>query len=400
MTARLPTGAIAALGVTQIIGYGTLYYSFSILAPDMAASLAWSQEWIFGALSIALLVGGLTAPWLGVLIDRIGAGRVMTIGSAVAAAALVACAYAPGKGAFTVTLVAIEVAANLVQYGAAFALLVQLRPAVAQQSITYLTLIAGFASTIFWPITTALHAQLSWQNVYLVFAGLNLLVCLPLHAWLSYGLTVSRREAATNPATPVAGSLAPSHRRMGFILMTTAFAVQYLASASVLVHMVPLLAGLGLGTTAALVGTLFGPSQVASRLINMLFGIRLDALHLAMISAALIPAGTLVLELTAPSVSGAMLFAVIFGMGNGLLSIVTGTLPLALFGSEGYGKLQGKMMAARLIVSASAPFVMALAMEWLGISLSLAAIVALGLLALALFIVLGRFRRNGSHRKE
>ena len=395
MTARLPIGAIAALGVTQIIGYGTLYYSFSILAPDMAASLAWSQEWIFGALSIALLVGGLTAPWLGVLIDRIGAGRVMTIGSAVAAAALVACALAPGKGAYTVALVAIEVAANLVQYGTAFALLVQLRPAVAQQSITYLTLIAGFASTIFWPITSALHAQLSWQNVYLMFAGLNLMVCLPLHAWLSYGLTVSRREAATNPTAPVLGSLAPSHRRMGFALMTTAFAVQYLASASVLVHMVPLLAGLGLGTTAALVGTLFGPSQVASRLINMLFGKRLDALHLAMISAAFIPAGTLILELTAPAIPGAMVFAVVFGMGNGLLSIVTGTLPLALFGSEGYGKLQGKMIAARLIVSASAPFLMALAMEWLGIALSLGAIVGLGLLALALFIVLGRFRRNG-----
>jgi hypothetical protein len=129
---------------------------------------------------------------------------------------------------------------------------------------------------------------------------------------------------------------------------------------------------------------LFGPSQVVSRLINMLFGKRLDALHLAMISAALIPAGTLVLELTAPAVSGAMVFAVIFGVGNGLLSLVTGTLPLALFGSEGYGKLQGKTMAARLIVSASAPFVMALAMEWLGISLSL-----------AWFVVLGRFRRNG-----
>lgn len=395
MTARLPIGAIAALGVTQIIGYGTLYYSFSILAPDMAASLAWSQEWIFGALSIALLVGGLSAPWLGVLIDRLGAGRVMTIGSAVAAAALAACAFAPGKGSYVAALIAIEVAANLVQYGAAFALLVQLRPAVAQQSITYLTLIAGFASTIFWPITSALHAQLSWQNVYLVFAGLNLMVCLPLHAWLSYGLTVSRREAATNPTAPVPGSLAPSHRRMGFALMTTAFAVQYLASASVLVHMVPLLAGLGLGTTAALVSTLFGPSQVASRLINMLFGTRLDAIHLAMISAAFIPAGTLILELTAPAIPGAMVFAVVFGMGNGLLSIVTGTLPLALFGSDGYGKLQGKMMAARLIVSASAPFLMALAMEWLGIALSLSAIVALGLLALSLFIVLGRFRRNG-----
>jgi MFS family permease len=393
MKERLPVAAILALGVTQNIGYGTLYYSFSILAPDMAASFAWSQEWIFGTLSIALLIGGLTAPWLGVLIDRIGAGRVMTMGSAVAAIALVACACAPGKSTYAAALIAIEVAANLVQYGAAFALLVQLRPAVAQRSIPYLTLIAGFASTIFWPITTTLHAQLSWQTVYLVFAGLNLLVCLPIHGWLSLRLTRSRKQAAAHPITAVPGSLPAARRPIGFALMTIAFAVQYLASASVLVHMVPLLAGLGLGSTAALVGTLFGPSQVASRLINMLFGKRLNARHLAMISAMLIPAGALLLVLTAPSIPGAMIFAVVFGMGNGLLSIVAGTLPLALFGSEGYGGLQGKMMAARLIVSASAPFVMALAMEWLGISFSLIGIIALGLLALALFVALGQFSK-------
>ena len=393
MTERLPVAAILALGVTQNIGYGTLYYSFSILAPDMAASFSWSPEWIFGTLSIALMIGGLTAPWLGVLIDRIGAGRVMTMGSAVAALALVACACAPGKSTYAAALIAVEVAANLVQYGAAFALLVQLRPAVAQRSITYLTLIAGFASTILWPITAALHAHLSWQDVYLVFAALNLLVCLPIHAWLSLGLMRSRRQAAANPTTAVPGSLPAARRPIGFALMTTAFAIQYLASASVLVHMVPLLAGLGLGSAAAMVGALFGPSQVASRLINMLFGRRLDALHLAIISATLIPTGALLLLVTAPSIPGAMIFAIVFGMGNGLLSIVTGTLPLTLFGSQGYGKLQGKMMAARLIVSASAPLVMALGMEWLGIWISLVGIVGLGLMALALFVALGRFSK-------
>jgi hypothetical protein len=126
------------------------------------------------------------------------------------------------------------------------------------------------------------------------------------------------------------------------------------------------------------VGTLFGPSQVSSRLINMIFGKNLPPLHLAVIAAMLIPGGMLVLLFSAPSVPGAMIFAVIFGMGNGLLSIVTGTLPLNLFGSEGYGKLQGKMMAARLILSALAPFVLAFAMENLGIMPSLGITAALG----------------------
>ncbi|WJR68545.1 arsenite efflux MFS transporter ArsK [Neorhizobium sp. CSC1952] len=388
MSERVPVAAIAALGVTQIIGYGTLYYSFSILAPDMARHFAWSNEWIFGALSAALLIGGLTAPWLGALFDRIGAGRVMTIGSAAAAAALVACAMAPGKTSFVIALIAVEVAANLVQYGAAFALLVQLRPQVAQRSITYLTLIAGFASTIFWPITAALHAQLSWQDVYLVFAALNLLVCLPLHAWLSRGARKSRQTPSAAPGR-VEGMLSPDLRVIGFALMVTGFSLQSLVSSAVLVHMVPLLSGLGLGATAAVVGTLFGPSQVLSRLINMVLGRNLPPLYLAMIGAALIPGGVVILLLAAPSIPGAMAFAVVFGMGNGLLSIVTGTLPLTLFGSDGYGKLQGRMMSARLIASAVAPFVLALSMTWIGIMWSLAITAGLGAVAVLIFCIIG-----------
>jgi len=393
LSERVPVAAIMALGVTQIIGYGTLYYSFSILAPDMAAYFAWSNEWIFGALSAALLIGGLTAPWLGALFDRIGAGRVMTIGSAAAAIALVACAIAPGKASFVIALIAVEVAANLVQYGAAFALLVQLRPGVAQRSITYLTLIAGFASTIFWPITAALHAHLSWQNVYLVFAGLNLFACLPIHAWLSYGAT-ARKAVTLNTLPRIEGVLPPSCRHLGFMLMVVGFSLMSLTASAVLVHMVPLLSGLGLGASAALVGTAFGPSQVLSRLINMVFGRNLSAETLAVIAAALLPAGVLILILAAPSVPGAMLFAVIFGMGSGLQSIVTGTLPLALFGSDGYGKLQGKMMAARLIVSAIAPFLLALSMEWIGIAWSLAITAGLGAIAVLAFFAISRFPRD------
>jgi MFS family permease len=380
MSERVPIAAIVALGVTQNIGYGTLYYSFSILAPDMATHFAWSTEWIFGALSIALLIGGLTAPWLGRLFDRISAGRVMTIGSAVAAASLVACAYAPGKASYVAALIVIEVSANLVQYGAAFALLVQLRPQVASRSITYLTLIAGFASTMFWPITTTLHAQMSWQNVYLVFAALNLLICLPVHAWLSHAAIQRKANAKTAPSN-VPGVLAPERRRLGFLLMVIGCSLMSLVGAALLVHLVPLLSGLGLGATAALVSTLFGPSQVTSRLINMAFGKRVAALHLAVIAAVLIPAGVLILLLTAPSTMGAMAFAVVFGMGNGLLSIVTGTLPLHLFGSAGYGQLQGKMMAARLILSALAPFALALSIARLGIATSLVICRVLGISA-------------------
>lgn len=392
---RFPLGAILGLGITQIIGYGSLYYSFSILAPDMARDFDWSVEWVFAVLSAALLVGGLVAPWLGRWIDRFGAGKVMTFGTLAAAMALIACALAPDRTTFTATLIAVEVSANLVQYGAAFALLVQIGPAVAQRSITYLTLIAGFASTIFWPITSVLHAHLAWQSVYLVFAGLNLLVCLPIHAWLAHTATQRTKNGGAQKATnAVAGSLSPDARKTGFILMVTAFALQSLVGSAVLVHMVPLLSGLGLGASAALVGTLFGPAQVASRLINMVLGKDLPPLMLATIAATLMAVSGLVLAVTSPATMGAMIFAALFGFGNGLFSIVSGTLPLSLFGSEGYGRLQGKVMSARLIVSASAPFVFALAMSNLGTLASIVIISGIGVAAVAAFVLIGRVQRR------
>jgi MFS family permease len=400
MSERPPFGTILALGVTQIIGYGTLYYSFSILAPDMARDLNWSTEWIFATLSVALLLGGLSAPWLGRAIDQFGAGRVMTVGSAIAAVALMACAYAPGKTGFVSALIVIEIAANLVQYGAAFALLVQASPRTAQRSITYLTLIAGFASTLFWPITTALHAHMSWQNVYLVFAALNLLICLPLHAWLSHGLAKGKAQKPSSTAQIVEGCLGPKVRSFGFGLMVIGFSLQSLVSAAILVHMVPLLAGLGLGASAAIVGTLFGPSQVLSRFTNMVFGGKLPPLALATIAAVLIPGGVLILILTAPSVVGAMAFAVVFGLGSGLFSIVTGTLPLMLFGSDGYGRLQGKVMAARLIVSAIAPFALAFAMAHIGTLWSLAITFMLGAFAVIAFVGIARLQRRDKSRNH
>ncbi|MBM7047248.1 MULTISPECIES: arsenite efflux MFS transporter ArsK [Rhizobium] len=390
---RPPIAAILALGLTQIIGYGTLYYSFSILAPAMARDLNWSSEWIFGALSAALLVGGLAAPTMGKWIDRFGAGRIMTAGSAIAAAALAACAFAPGKITFVAALIAIETASNLVQYGAAFALLVQIRPRVAQRSITYLTLIAGFASTIFWPITTALHAHLSWQNVYLIFAAINLLVCLPIHAWLSRSVSEIRKREKNEATKHVEPSLPPSIQTPAFILMVMGFALESFVNAALLMHMVPVLSGLGLGAMAVMVGTLFGPSQVLSRFINMVFGGGLSQLRLALISAVLLPAALVVLIVTAPSVPGALAFAVVFGLGSGLSSIVQGTLPLALFGSEGYGKRQGQVLSIRLVISSTAPFILAFMMENIGVSWSLSVAALLGTVAVAAFFGIMRLMR-------
>jgi MFS family permease len=387
---------VAALGLTQIIGYGTLYYSFSILAPAMAANVGLSREVVFTVFSAALLAGGFAAPFMGGWMDRFGAARMMVLGSVCCAALLSLCAVSPTGWLFGLTVILIQVATGLVTYQAAFAALVQHGPQTATRNITYLTLIAGFASSIFWPITTALNAHFGWREIYLIFAALNLALCLPVH------LVLARRRAGAMEtvsgsmgAVPVEGALAPSLRRRAMVVVSLAFALSGFALSSLLVHMVPMLGAMGLGAAAVTVSALFGPAQVASRLVNMIFGARLSPTGLATVSTALIALGGIVLAVTQGHVAGAVVFALCAGMGSGIGSIAQGSVPLHLFGSQGYGAIAGRMTAARLVASAAAPAVFALAMERLGIPVSLLLNAAIGALGMIGFALVGRWVRPG-----
>lgn len=209
-TTKVPAGIVSALGVTQIIGYGTLYYSFSILAPGMAKDLGISLEQVFAVFSVSLFIGGLSAPFIGRHMDKIGAATVMTLGSALAAFTLALCAWSPSVSLFALAIVLLEVSSGMVQYQAAFATLVESEPRTASRSITYLTLIGGFASTIFWPIAATLTGYLSWREIYLVFAAVNLLVCMPLHFWIMQSRTVGSEMEGAKTREAVIGALEPS----------------------------------------------------------------------------------------------------------------------------------------------------------------------------------------------
>lgn len=385
MASTIPARYVWALGLTQIIGYGTLYYSFGVLAPDMARDLGWSETWVYAVLSGSLLVGGLVAPLSGRWADRFGAARVMAWGSLGAAAALMLCALAPERLSFIAGLVALEVASAFVLYATAFAVLAQAGAGGAQRSITHLTLIAGFASTLFWPLTAALNEQLSWRDIYLLFAAVNLVVAAPVHFWLARAIRRRRDSGTVEVAAPLAALVGPAGQGRIVGLMLLGFALLGFVSSVVTVHMVPMLAALGVGGAGVMVTTLFGPAQVLSRLINMQFGKGLSQPALAAIAAVLLPLGLVVLVLSAPWFPGAALFAVLFGLGSGLSSIVSGTLPLVLFGSAGYGQRLGWISSARLVVSALAPFAFALVAGWAGTATALWLVVLVGIAAVVAF---------------
>ncbi|KRA98072.1 hypothetical protein ASD83_13525 [Devosia sp. Root685] len=385
--------AIWALGVTQIIGYGTLYYSFSILAPSIAAEFEIGVEWVYGFMSLALLAGGVIAPYSGALADKHGAARVLSFGSIGATLALAICGLATDAWLFLGGVILIELASAFVLYASAFALLAQATGAKAQRSITYLTLIAGFASTIFWPLTTWLLQSIDWHQIYFLFAGMNLIICLPLHLWL----TRFARTAAARPVAAVAiEPVAVADASVIFLLVVVGFSLAGFVSAAILFHLVPMLAVLGLGASGVFVATLFGPAQVASRLINLFLGKDLPAPILAVVSATMMPLAIMVLALSAPSIPGAMAFAVVFGLGSGLFSIVSGTLPLALFGKAGYGKRLGWISMGRLCLSAIAPFALSLALGAIGPKPSLWLLAAAGVVCVGVFGEIWRRTKSGT----
>lgn len=391
MPPRIPASAIWALGATQVIGYGTLYYSFSVLAPSIGTSFGWSPEWVFGALTMALLAGGFVSPLSGYAVDKWGAVPTMTLGSVAAGFSLVLLAMAPNGYLFAAALVVMEVTSTLVLYATAFAALVQLGGRGAQRSITHLTLIAGFASTIFWPLTATLLTWMDWRMVYLVFAALNVAICAPLHFWLGRisppapEVEPAARAGSNNSPAEFSGSLPPGRRNLGFALILAAFALQGVLMSAITLQILPLLTALELGSGMVLITSVFGPAQVLSRLTNMVFGKDFPATSLAIVAAILLPIGTAMLALTAPSVAGGVLFALLFGLGSGLTSIVSGSLPLQLFGRERYGARLGWLSSARQVASAIAPFAMAVVMGLIGVPLSLWLVAAIGVIPILVF---------------
>lgn len=402
LSARRSLAAVTGLGVTQITSYGTLFYSFSILAPAMGQEFAQSREWLFAAFSGTLLIGGLVSPWSGRWADRFGAGRIMTLGSLAAALSLLLCAFSPSWWFFAPALVTTGLATPFILYNTAFAVLVQIDPQAAPRRITYLTLIAGFSSTLFWPLTTHLLTLFTWREIFMFFAAMQVLLCFPIHFWLSQ---MTRRSPMIKPEIPhdavaadTGGSLTQSSRKTALVLLAVGFSLASFAISSMLVHLVPVLAALGLGTSAVLVGTIFGPSQFASRLINMVIGHRLSAMTVAIVSTALIPFAYMMLLLPqpVPLIAGAILFATLFGMGSGLNSIVQGTLPLALFGHHGYGEILGKITSSRLIVSSVTPFIFAFLLEQFGPRTALSVVAFVGGLGVIAFIMVARLVKRST----
>jgi hypothetical protein len=348
---RVRLGAV--LGVNQTLSWGMTFYLPAIIGEPVAADLRQPGYTVLGAFSWALLVAGLCAPLVGTWIDRRG-GRGALLGSIlVMAAGQAVLAVAPGQLVWFAGWTVIGVGMAMGLYDAAFATVGGLLGKEAGQTITGITLVAGFASTVFWTLGAALIAPLGWRGLLWTYVGLMLLVNLPM-VWLLVPPAPPRLRQDTQAVT--ASRSAEDTRAV--LLLAAFFALRWFITSAVAVHVLALFTGIGLSDAEAVaVAALIGPGQVAGRILEWSVGPRLNLLVRARLAALLFPLG--VLLLLHGGFAAATGFALLYGMSNGIMTINRGTLPLALFGPEGYARLLGWLAVPVLVAQATAPSVTA-----------------------------------------
>jgi predicted MFS family arabinose efflux permease len=357
ITAPKTRRVVVALGIGQTLGYASSFYLPAILAVPMARDLGLLPWAIFAGLSMALLIAGALAPMAGRMVDTHGGRPLLLTSSVLFAIGLVLLSLATGVWGMAVGWVIIGIAMAFGLYDVAFSTLAGLFGRGARGPITGITLIAGFASTIGWPLTAWVADGWSWREACLTWAVLHIVLGLSVYA------SLPQSRASALPQTPdAAGGESP---RNAIMLLAFFFAAQGVVHSGIGTHLPGLLMEAGATPAAAIVAAaLLGPAQVAARVAEFGLMRRLHPLFSARIAAMSHPAAAVALLLGGPAL--APLFAALHGGGSGLLSISRGALPLALFGPNGYGRRQGLIALPSNIATATAPLIVGLSLDFAG----------------------------------
>lgn len=374
------TRVVLALGTTQTLSWASSYYLPAILAAPMAREFGLSSSWVFGAFSLALILSALLGPAVGRAIDRRGGRGVLTLSNIVLATGLVLLALAPGPLILGLGWVVLGIGMAMGLYDAAFATLAGLYGRAARGPITGITLLAGFASTVGWPLSAVMEDAFGWRGACLAWAALHLVVSLPLNRFLVPKAPPPEKQA------PKAEAEAPPPR-FAMPLLAFTFAATWFVTGAMAAHLPAMLQQAGAAPAMAIfAASLVGPAQVAARIAE--FGLlrRFHPLVSARLAALGHPLGVGALALFgAPA---AVAFTLLHGAGNGVMTIAKGTLPLAIFGPAGYGARQGWLGAPARMLQATAPLLFGLLLEHAGVGIALAVTTACTLSAFLALMML------------
>ncbi len=349
--------AVLVLILTQMIGWGSIFHVPAVLYAHISAGTGISQQYVFGGLTLMLLIAAALAAPIGRALERDGSRKWMAAGSIVTAVGLCALAAAEGPFLFLVAWVLFGAAMPIALTQAASTAIVQISPARARQAIAILLLVTGFSSTLNWPSLISLADAFTWRGAVLAYAAMNLVVCLPLHLWSIPGQEVLVRDVANEASSSEGIAPPPLTVRGAYSLAAITFALGGMLTWGLPLHMVGILTGFGHAEKSAVaIGGLFGPGQVLARGFEMVGGKRVDILTIGIVAAVLMLIALGSLLAWGELVAGAVVFSVSYGLSAGLISIVRAIAPLRLFGAASYARVLGRLNVPQNIAFALTPF--------------------------------------------
>ena len=370
---------IIALGTTQTLAWASSYYLPAILADAIGRDLGVSSIWVFSAFSASLVLSALLGPRIGRQIDLVGGRSVLSLSNLVLAAGLVLLGFATSIPLLVAAWLLLGIGMGAGLYDAAFAALGRIYGHAARGSITGITLIAGFASTVGWPLSAWGLETIGWRDTCFAWAAAHILIGLPINWWMLPKVAGAKAvvEAAVKPHIPLDRTM---------ILLAFVFAAAWTVTGAMAAHFPRILEAAGATPVQAIAaGALIGPAQVVARIFEAGFLKRYHPLLSARLACLTHPIGAVILAVAGGG--AASVFALFHGAGNGVLTIARGTLPLAIFGPQNYGYRLGIIGAPARMAQAAAPVLFGLLLDSMGSrvlivssALSLAALGALFLL--------------------
>jgi MFS family permease len=393
---KLPWSIVAALSITQIVSWGSIYYAISVLLPSIEGELHWSRDSIIGAFSMGLLCGGAGALPVGLCIDRYGGRFVMTAGSIAGGILLLLLSQTRSLVEFYLLWAGLGLTMAMVLYEPAFAVVTQSFGSQARKGITALTLTGGLASTVFWPLTQYLIATMGWRNAVIALALSNLLLCAPLHAVFLPASAAAVAGGRSLGAWVKGPGLRAVLATRAFWMLAISFTANMLAFSALSVHLIPALheKGYAMGD-AVWIAALIGPMQVAGRVGEYTVGSRFRVSRVAIFALALLPVALLGLNYVDSAWLVILLFVVPYGVSNGIMTIARGVIPAEIFGSDRYGAVNGALSSPVIAARALGP--LAAALIWSaagGYGAVLWTLAAIAVLSLVTFVVAVADRRT------
>ena len=378
--------AIAGLAVTQIIGWGTTFHLPAVLGSVMAPSIGVSMEVLFGGISMQLLASALIAPRVGRRIDRLGGRAILVTGSLLLCLALALISQAHGPILYFIGWALIGFATPMALAAGTQASLAQVAGPAARRAVSILLLFTGLPSFFFWPLASWLEPMIGWRDTTLAFAALHLLVCVPIHLGV-LGRRIPVRLSGSG--APLEEGLPVAARRGAFWLLAATMSFAGMISWGVSLNVIELLKAGGLpAATAVFIATLSAPIQASARIIEFLFGGRYPPTITGLLSACVMPLAFVGMLIDGGALWAAVMLAVCYGIGNGLMTLARATIPLTLFGRAEYGTWTGRLTTPQNLVFAASPVLFSAllsrqgpgTMVWAGLVMAVASLIAMVLL--------------------